>query len=90
VPVLATKADNLEGDFAINASIARLAYQFEIPLWNFWLAVQPLPDHGLQADDEHLTYAENDFGNPETLKYAWPVRNLTALQALKAVWEGVR
>jgi hypothetical protein len=90
VPVLATKADNLEGDFTINAIIARLAYQFEIPLWNFWLAVQPLPNGGLQADNEHLTYAENDFSNPETLKYAWPVRNLTALQVLQAVWESVR
>jgi len=48
VPILATKADDFEGDYSINATIARLAYEYDLPLWNFWLAVQPLPDHGLQ------------------------------------------
>ncbi len=47
VPIIATKADNLEGDNSINATVAKLAYEYEIPLWNFWAAVQPLPDHGL-------------------------------------------
>ncbi len=32
VPVLVTKADNLEGDGSINAIIARVAYEYEIPL----------------------------------------------------------
>lgn len=86
LPVLSTKADNLEGDQRINTTIARLAAEYELPLWNFWLAVQPLPDHGLQADAEHLTWAENDFSSPLNMAYAWPVRNLTALQALEAVW----
>ena len=48
LPILATKADNLEGDHSINPTIARLAFEYDIPLWNFWLAVQPLPDHGLK------------------------------------------
>ena len=42
VPVVATKADNLEGGNRINALIARLAWEYDIPLWNFWAAVQPL------------------------------------------------
>ena len=89
VPILSTKADNLEGDFQINANIAQLAYQYNLPLWNFWLAVQLLPDHGLQADHEHLSYAYSDFGNPVNFQYAWPWRNLTALQALDAVSRAV-
>ena len=89
VPILATKGDNLEGDYRINAIIARLADEYNVPLWNFWLAIQPLPDHGLQADNEHLTYSWNDFSNPRIMQFAWPWCNLTALQALDAVWRGV-
>ena len=47
LPVIATKADNLEGGDRINAIIAQLAWEYDIPLWNFWAAVQPLSGHGL-------------------------------------------
>jgi hypothetical protein len=87
IPILATKADNLEGDQRINLIIASLAYEFGLPLWNFWLAVQPLPMHGLQADLEHLSYAGNDFSNPSVMQSAWAWRNLTALQTLQAIWQ---
>lgn len=89
VPILATKADNLEGDHRINAVIAALAREYDIPLWNYWLAVQPLPNHGLQDDSAHLTFATNQFGDPLAMRNAWPVRNLTALQVLDAFWQGV-
>jgi hypothetical protein len=85
VPVLSTKADNLEGNYRINSIIARLAVEYDLPLWNFWRAVQPLPNQGLQQDFEHITYYPNDFSAPEALQYAWPVRNLTALQVLQAL-----
>jgi hypothetical protein len=89
VPILSTKADNLEGDHGINRIIAGLAYEYNLPLWNFWLAVQTLPAHGLQADREHLTYAYSDFDNPTNFQYAWPWRNLTALQSLNTVVRSV-
>jgi hypothetical protein len=89
VPILSTKADNLEGNHRINTIITRLAYEYNLPLWNFWRAVQPLPAHGLQADHEHLTYAFSDFSNPFTFQYAWPWRNLTALQVLDSVYRGL-
>jgi hypothetical protein len=82
VPILATKGDNLEGNHGINAIIAGVAEEYEIPLWNFWLALQSLPNQGLQVDGEHLTWAVNDFDDPESMAHAWPVRNLTALQVL--------
>lgn len=85
IPILVTKADNLEGDESINLSIARLAVEYHVPLWNFWAAVQPLPGHGLQEDGAHLTFAPNFFDNPQNLKGAWAIRNLTALQVLDAI-----
>ncbi len=79
VPILATKADNTEGDHSINRVIAQVAYDYDLPLWNFWLAVQPLPDHGIDwerdSDGFHITVE------------AWNKRSFTALQALDAVWK---
>ena len=89
VPILSTKGDNLEGDHRINHTIACLAQEYEVPLWNFWAAIQPLPNHGLQRDQEHLTYGITDFDDADALQTAWTIRNLTALQALDAVWRGV-
>jgi hypothetical protein len=85
IPVLVTKADNLEHDESINAIIARLADEYHLPLWNFWAAVQPLPEKGLQEDGAHLTFGPNYFDNSANLQRAWPVRNLTALQLLETL-----
>jgi hypothetical protein len=89
LPIIATKADNLEGDHSIDATIARIAYEYDIPLWNFWAAVQPLSNHGLSPDNFHLTFARNFFDDPVRMKSAWPWRNLTALQTLDAVRKGL-
>ncbi len=89
LPIIATKADNLEGDHSINATIVRIAYEYDIPLWNFWAAVQPLSNHGLSPDHFHLTFARNFFDDPVRMKSAWPWRNLTALQTLDAVHRGL-
>lgn len=86
VPVLATKADNIEGDNSINATIARLAMEYELPLWNFWKAAQPLVNHGLQPDLEHLNKwsdpPSTDFSLPISMDYGKEVKNFTALQVL--------
>jgi hypothetical protein len=89
LPILATKADDIEQDGSINATIVRLAQDYDLPLWNFWRAVSDLPDHGLQEDGVHLTWAGNRFDDPKAMSHGWPIRNLTALQALDAVWRGV-
>jgi hypothetical protein len=94
LPILATKADNLEGDHLINQTIAQLAWEYDLPLWNFWLAVQPLPNHGLiqktpdgKPDLFHLTYNGNyyNYTDLQALKSGWAMRNLTALQVLDAI-----
>jgi hypothetical protein len=89
VPILSTKADNEEGDGSINATIAALAYEYDIPLWNYWLAVQSLPDQGLQEDGAHITWGPNRFDDPKVMEKGWPVRNLTALQLLDQVLQAV-
>jgi hypothetical protein len=88
VPVVATKADNLEGGQRINTLIAHLAWEYDIPLWNFWSAVQPLRSRGLTEDGFHLTqtsdYHNFYFDMPRSRWSGWMARNLTALQALDA------
>jgi len=49
LPILATKADNIEKDWKLNLANARIAADYDIPLVNVWRAVQPLPNNGLQA-----------------------------------------
>ena len=77
IPILVTKADNIEEDFLLNQSIATVAYDYDMPLLNSWLSVQYLPNHGLEEDKIYLT--------PE----AWDVRNFTALEALDSIWRSL-
>jgi hypothetical protein len=88
VPILAMKADNLEGGNRIDALIASLAWEYDIPLWNFWESVQWLPTHGLVSDGFHLTqgygYKNFYFDLPPADWSGTMERNLTALQALDA------
>ena len=79
VPILATKADNVEGDHSINLATAQLAYEYDLPLWNFWRSVQGLDGEGIDysRDNFHLTVE------------AWDRRSFTALKALDSVWQGL-
>jgi hypothetical protein len=90
IPVLSTKADNLEKDESINQTITRLAVEYQIPLINYWRAVQELPDQGLQEDAVHITWAPNRFDDPQAMKAGWPVRNLVSLQTLDAIWRVIK
>lgn len=54
LPILATKADNVELDWKINEAIARVAYDYDLPLVNVWRSVQDLPNHGLEAPPKQI------------------------------------
>jgi LysM repeat protein len=75
-----------------NGYIRDLAHEYDIPVWDYWAALQGLPDDGLWSDGVHPSWAPNghnaDF-TPEYLQYGMPVRALTALQALDAIWRMV-
>lgn len=79
LPILATKADNREGNEQNNLEIAQAAVLYDIPLWNFWSMVQSLPNSGLIPDVEGW---ENVYLTDEGLE----IHRYTALQALDAVW----
>jgi hypothetical protein len=89
VPILATRAEPINTAISINATVARIAYDYHLPLWNFWAAANPLPNNGLTPDRFHLTWAAPYFDDPQRMLNGWPWRNLTALQAIDAVWRGV-
>jgi hypothetical protein len=85
VPILATKADDVEGGDRINPIIRRLADEYRMPLWDFWLAAQQLPNGGLNSDGIHPSYARPVFDDPWTMQQGWPWRNLTAVLALDSL-----
>ncbi len=77
VPVLVTKADNLEQDEYINRSYAEVAQERGLPLWNFFASVQHLPNAGMR-DPMYLS------------DEALIIHREGALQALDAVWRQVQ
>jgi len=84
VPILATKADDRELDDHVNAQYARLAVEYKIPFWNFWAAVDGLPNRGLYTRPD-AAYQ----GDLYLTEQAAAFHRLSALQALDAVWRAV-
>ena len=73
VPILTTKADNIEGDNSINQVIARVAYRYDVPMMNYWLSVQELPYGGIDLSDTlipgfHTTAVARSMRNYDTLR----------------------
>jgi len=75
LPVLSTKADNVEGNQGINKVTAQIAHDYDIPLMNFWAAAQQLPNGGLDPNrnDVYLSTA------------GWDMHSFSALQTLDAL-----
>jgi lysophospholipase L1-like esterase len=95
LPVLSTLPPFLRAGYEaraeqLNALILAVAQEHQVPVWNYWAALQPLPNHGMSPDGVHPAWAPNatDF-TPENLQYGSTVRNLTALQVLDALWRQV-
>jgi hypothetical protein len=76
LPILSTKADNVEGDWKLNEVTARVAYDYDLPLVNVWRAVQFLPDHGLDPESPKGVYLSPD---------GWLVRNDAWLRTLDVI-----
>ncbi len=71
LPILSSKADNVEGGNRINQVTAQVARDYDIPFFNFWKSAQGLNNHGLAQD------------NPIYLSVsAWNWRNYQALKLL--------
>jgi hypothetical protein len=87
IPILGTKADRHENDDNRNNEILRrLATEYKIPLWDFDVVAETLPERGLSGDFTHLTMSgSNDYTQEITLQKGYPVSDLTALMMLDAV-----
>lgn len=81
IPILATKADNVEGNHAINLATTQVAYDYDIPLFNWWRAAQPLDGHGIDWARDANTRPQ---GFHITYK-AWSVRSYVGLKTLDAL-----
>ena len=80
VPILITKADNVEGNHQINQIIAKLALEFDIPLYNWWRAAQLLPYRGIDPEREDGFHISIE---------AWDKRSYYALETLDTLWKGL-
>lgn len=89
IPVLTTivflpDRDVYPKSLQYNLTLVELAQQYEIPLINLWLAVQPLPDSGIGPDRSHLKARVGSFCsfNGPQQELGATLRNLLTLQAL--------
>ena len=90
IPLLVTKSDRFEGDNRHNETLRALAAEYAVPLWDFDLVAGTLPDRGLGGDAVHLTmYAADDYTDPATLRFGYPLSDLTGLFALDAIRRAV-
>lgn len=94
VPVLTTippRPGYENGVTAFNAALFDLSRAYSIPLIDYYAALLPLPDYGLDIDRTHpnmppLGYEGCADFRTLNLPYGYVMRNLTLLEGLYAVW----
>jgi uncharacterized protein YraI len=98
IPVLSTIPPkhydaNTDGRVAeFNQVIVATARAYDIPLWDYFSAMLPLPAEGLASDGVHPSIPPSGTSvilDSANLKYGYAIRNLTALQVLYALWQQV-
>ncbi|TVR22938.1 MAG: hypothetical protein EA396_04900 [Anaerolineaceae bacterium] len=87
VPVLGTKADRFEGAHDANNSIIReVAAEFNLPLLDYDLLAETLPNRGLAADRVHMTgFRPPDYTQSTAFQRGHSVHNLSALMTLEVL-----
>ncbi len=77
LPVIVTKGDPAGSNNPLNEAMVRVAYDYDIPLSNFWVAIQDLPYNGLNPWD--------GLGGVHLAPDAWPIKRDTGLMTLDAI-----
>ena len=92
IPVLITKADRFEGkDNRNNNSIRQIAAKYQLPLVDFDLLADTLPDHGMGHDGIHLTwYAPFEYTSAEPFERGYPMLNLSTIIMLDALHKTIQ
>jgi len=92
IPLLSTFPRHLafpDRSILYNQIVVRVALDYDIPLLNLWLALEPLPMHGIDDDEFHLNgplTRAGDLSSAANLQTGSPLRNLVTLQALDVIW----
>lgn len=90
IPVMSTVpywGPNNPDTTAINDIIRRVAAENSVPLWDFWLTSEQLPNRGV-TQDYHIAdpaYTRSTYFDAESLQMAVTRRNLEALEVLHAL-----
>lgn len=93
IPVLSTIPYRLDSDVAtnnteaFNLAIVQVARARGVALWNYWLAMDGLPNHGISTDSVHPSVPPDNntaVFDEFHLAYGFTMRNLNALQILNA------
>jgi hypothetical protein len=82
VPIMMTKADSAEmrnGTHVINPAIVRVAYDYDVPVINFWRSAQYLPNYGIDPNREGFHLSQDGYN----------LKNILALRTLYKVWKAV-
>lgn len=82
VPILLTKADASEVPeriHIINPTIAKIAYEYDVPLVNFWRAAQNLSNRGIDPEREGFHLSQQGYD----------LKNLLALRTLHLTWQKI-
>ena len=83
VPIIGTKADRVEGNNANNDILRQIAYDYQIPLWDFDVVVETVPGRGVVDKFFHISVPDTyDYAQPTTLQTGHGVHSLTALMML--------
>jgi hypothetical protein len=96
VPVLytfPTRPEFPEKTYQFNQVIIKIAEDYDLPRVNLWLAIQDLPNEGVdEAEPTHLSIpadSHTGYFDEEHLQAGYTVRNLITLQSLKILLDGL-
>ncbi len=91
IPIIMTKADRFEGDNTNNEIMREIAADYKIPIWDFDVLADTLPERGLDEDQIHTKeYLSNDFTLPETFQSGHAMQDLSGLMMLDALLKTVQ
>ncbi|HEY1408367.1 MAG TPA: hypothetical protein VF434_05460, partial [Promineifilum sp.] len=87
IPIIGTKADRFEGSNENNEILRELAADYQVPLWDFDLLAETLPNKGLDDDRIHLVIEElpHDYTAPDAFQRGHAMQDLSALIALDQI-----
>lgn len=76
----------------LNQIIYEIGRDYQVPVMNLWLALQPLPNKGLDPVNSYLSLGGSrkvTYFSEGNLKFGYTMRNLVTMQSLDVLWRSV-